>query len=261
MPVAISNGWEDDRGPAEWTTAERDQFLTLFRKRLAMPERVRFLTDDPAKILATRPDAPPAGDRLPEAAEAGVNWALAANGSQASASSQQTGPAQNWPAAGVIDGVRDDLGWGAGHGWASAFGQPLPQWIEVRFPSPRTIEQFCIVTFQTQLGTENAAKWGVKDYVIEVWDGEGAAVEGGCRREPRAHHEEPRPQARCTSAHGTVSRRDPQSWHPPMASRVSCRSKHGARRSSEPAGTGMRTYTCTHGLVDPACATVYATLL
>jgi hypothetical protein len=76
----------------------------------------------------------------------------------------------NWPAAGVLDGVRDVLGWGAGHGWASAFGQPLPQWIEVRFPSPRTIEQFCIVTFQTQLGTEDAAKWGVKDYVIEVWD-------------------------------------------------------------------------------------------
>jgi hypothetical protein len=170
VPVAISNGWEDDRGPAEWTTAERDQFLALFRKRLAMPERVRFLTDDPATILATRPDAPPAGDRLPQAAEAGVNWALAARGSQASASSQQTGPAQNWPAAGVIDGVRDDLGWGAGHGWASEFRQPLPQWLEVRFPAPRTIEQFCIVTFQTSLGAENAAKWGVKDYVIEVWD-------------------------------------------------------------------------------------------
>ena len=173
VPVAISNGWEDDRGPAEWTAAERDQFLTLFRKRLAMTDRVRFLTDDPARILATRPDAPAAGDRLPEASEAGVNWALAASGSQASASSQQTGPAQNWPAAGVIDGVRDDLGWGAGHGWASEFGQPLPQWLEVRFPTPRIIEQFCIVTFQTQLGTENAAKWGVMDYVIEVWDGEG----------------------------------------------------------------------------------------
>ncbi len=178
VPVAISNGWEDDRGPAEWTTAERDQFLTLFRKRLAMPERVRFLTDDPAKILATRPDAPPAGDRLPEAPEAGVNWALAVHGSQVSASSQQTGPAQNWPATGVIDGVRDDLGWGAGHGWASQSGQPLPQWIEVRFPAPRTIERFCIVTFQTQLGTEDAAKWGVKDYIIEVWDDEGEQWNG-----------------------------------------------------------------------------------
>jgi hypothetical protein len=44
-PVAISNGWVDDRGPSEWTPAEREKILALFRRRLAQKERVRFLND------------------------------------------------------------------------------------------------------------------------------------------------------------------------------------------------------------------------
>lgn len=46
-PVAISNGWEDDRGPAEWKPEERDRILDLFRRRLTRKDRVRLLLEEP----------------------------------------------------------------------------------------------------------------------------------------------------------------------------------------------------------------------
>ncbi len=48
VPVAISNGWEDDRGPSEWTPQDREKILALFRQRLARKDRVRYLAVDPA---------------------------------------------------------------------------------------------------------------------------------------------------------------------------------------------------------------------
>ena len=51
IPVAITNGWGDDRGPSEWTAEQRERFLRLFRWRLRHAP-VRFLTADPQ-------DAPP----------------------------------------------------------------------------------------------------------------------------------------------------------------------------------------------------------
>jgi hypothetical protein len=167
-PVAISNGWEDDRGPSEWTAEERDRLLGLFRKRMAMSDRVRFLRDDPAKLLATAPGVLPQGDTLPEPDSDGVNWALAKNGGRASASSEHASAAGKWSASGVIDGIRDDTEWSVGHGWASQ--SAVPQWIQIDLAKPRDIATFAVVTYQAKAGTETAAKWGVKDYTIEVWD-------------------------------------------------------------------------------------------
>jgi hypothetical protein len=59
-PVAISNGWEEDRGPHEWTPAERDAYLDLFRHRAAKgPAHVRFLTEDPRQFVKERKSADP----------------------------------------------------------------------------------------------------------------------------------------------------------------------------------------------------------
>lgn len=167
VPVAISNGWGDDRGASEWTPAQRDAFLELFRARLQGTRRVRYLTEDP-QALITRGLWPPApGDPLPASAPGSVNWALASQGSRATASSEDR-PA--YPAAGVIDGVRDDAGWGSGHGWASAAGQPLPQWLEVDFGQPRTVSQLIVIAYQRENSTETATKWGIRDYELQVWD-------------------------------------------------------------------------------------------
>jgi hypothetical protein len=70
----------------------------------------------------------------------------------------------------MIDGRRDDTGWGAGHGWASRSGEPLPQWLEVDFGQERAVHRFVVITYQKDSSAETAGKWGVQDYTIEVWD-------------------------------------------------------------------------------------------
>ncbi len=174
-PVAISNGWGDDCGPSEWTPRERDAFLRLFHERLRMKKPVRFLTEDPAKLVALAPDHPVQGDVIPQPAPGEVNWALASNGSRATASSEEAhglgsaSPAA-WRPSGAIDGRRDDAGWGAGHGWTSKAGEPLPQWLEVDFGQERTINRFVVITYQKEKSALTAGKWGVQDYTIEAWN-------------------------------------------------------------------------------------------
>ena len=116
---------------------------------------MRFLTEDPAKLVSLSPDCPVPGDAIPEPAPGEVNWALAANGSRATASSQEAhglgseGHAA-WPASGAIDGRRDDAGWGAGHGWVSKAGEPLSQWLEVDFGQERAVQRFVVITYQKE---------------------------------------------------------------------------------------------------------------
>jgi hypothetical protein len=174
VPVAISNGWGDDRGPAEWQPAERDRILALFAERCAQGDRVRYLTTDPGELIAERLCEAAPGDPLPDPDPALTNWALAAHGGKASASSEM---AAQWPAAGVIDGVRDDTLWGAGHGWASAPGAALPQWLEVAFPQPRSLSRLVVITYQREGTPETATKWGIRDYELQVWNASRAAWE------------------------------------------------------------------------------------
>jgi hypothetical protein len=174
VPVAVSNGWGDDRGPSELRPWERDGVLQLFRKRLSMKGPVRYLTEDPAKVLATQPDLPAAGEPLPAPAPETVNWALGKQGSKATASSEDDSGGGKWPAAGAIDGVRDDTGWGGGHGWVSKSGEPLPQWLRVDFGRPRTVNQFVVITYQHEKSAETAGKLGIINYRIEVWDAQSA---------------------------------------------------------------------------------------
>ncbi len=135
-----------------------------------MKKPVRLLSDDPDKLVSRAPDHPAQGDPIPEPAPDEVNWALAANGSHASASSQEVSVNAIWPASGVIDGRRDDAGWGTGHGWASKGGEPLPQWLEVDFGQERAVHRFVVITYQKDNSAETAGKWGVQSYTIEAWD-------------------------------------------------------------------------------------------
>jgi hypothetical protein len=170
VPVAISNGWGDDCGPSEWSPRQRDAFLRLFRERVRLKQPVRFLSDDPSKLTSHAPDHPVQGDAIPKPEPGEVNWALAANGSRATASSQDSSGGAARPASGVIDGRRDDAGWGAGHGWASKGGEPLPQWLEVDFRQERPVQRFVVINYQKDNSPETAGKWGVRNYTIEVWD-------------------------------------------------------------------------------------------
>jgi hypothetical protein len=170
VPVAISNGWGDDCGPSEWSPHQREAFLGLFRERLRAKAPLRFLSDDPDKLASRSPEHAALSDTIPEPAPGEVNWALATNGSHATASSQDASGNAVWPASSVIDGHHDDTGWSAGHGWASGSSQPLPQWLEVDLGQERAVNRFVVITYQKDNSAETAGKWGVQDYTIEVWD-------------------------------------------------------------------------------------------
>jgi hypothetical protein len=163
VPVAISNGWGDDIGPSKWKPNDVRRILALFRRRLARTDRVRYLTEEPATMGVLRSDPIPA----PVAGE--VNWALAARGAKAAASSVYTAGG-TWQPSGLIDGRRDTQGWGAGHGWASGASESLPQWVEIDFPAPRDVSRFVIVTYHGDTPGDSAAVWGVTDYEIQSWD-------------------------------------------------------------------------------------------
>jgi len=170
-PVSISNGWGDDNGPSEWTPNLQDVVVDLFHRRLANSP-VRYLTCDPAELLAKSPEAPLPSDPIPVPATGESNWALAAAGAKARASSEYSrgcGP------AGLIDGVRDNSNWQHGHGWASQQDQPLPQWVEIAFPQTRAISRFVVVTYGAKDDSSSVATWGVKNYDIEIWDADAKA--------------------------------------------------------------------------------------
>ncbi len=170
VPVAISHGWGDDRGVADWKSQERDKILGLFRARLAMKERVRYLTKDPVELLAKGPDTLQPSDPVPNPAPGEKNWALASGGAKVSASSQYECQDFDFGPAGVIDGVRDDSLWGKNGGWASKQNEPLPQWIEIEFPEPHPVSRFVVITYQSETTAEKADKWGVRDYDIQMWN-------------------------------------------------------------------------------------------
>ncbi len=170
VPVSISHGWGDDRGVADWKPQEKDRILNLFRARLAMKERVRYLTKDPAELLAKGPEALQPSDAIPDPAPDEQNWALASAGARVSASSQYEYQDYDFGPAGVIEGLRDDSKWGHVGGWASKQNEALPQWVEIEFPEPRAVARFVVITYQSETTAEKADKWGLRDYDIQVWN-------------------------------------------------------------------------------------------
>jgi hypothetical protein len=165
-PVAISNGYGDDEGPAEWSPKYREAVLKLFSERAAK-KPVRFLTIDPKILLATSPEAPPPSDAIPAAAAGEENWALAANGAKAAASSE-LGP--DYAPKGLIDGIRDDTNWFHGHGWASQPAKSQPEWVEIAFPQPRSVSRFVVINYSDKRDPGSVNTWGIVNYDIEIWD-------------------------------------------------------------------------------------------
>jgi hypothetical protein len=163
-PVSISNGFGDDQGPSEWNPKLRNAVLDIFQQRLTKTP-VRFLTEDPAILLATSPESPPPSDAIPTPAAGEENWALASNGAKAAASSALD--VTKCSPMGLIDGIRDDTNWTNGHGWAS---QPnLPQWVEIDFSQPRSVSRFVVINYAEMSDPASVNTWGVLNYDIEVW--------------------------------------------------------------------------------------------
>src|SRR4051812_46005345 len=71
-------------------------------------------------------------------AQTGTNIALSSSGGVAIASSTVN---PNFPASAVNNGDRKGLNWGAGGGWNDATANTYPDWIEIDFSSPQSINE------------------------------------------------------------------------------------------------------------------------
>ena len=148
--------------------------MELLRKRLTKTP-VRFLNEEPARLLASAVDPSVLSDPIPVPAAGEKNWALAINGAKATASSQYDRGGANCGPSGLIDGVRNSANWMKGHGWASQPGQPLPQWVQIAFPQARSISRFVVITYTAGDDPSSLNTWGVKNYNIEIWDSESSS--------------------------------------------------------------------------------------
>src|SRR5258708_24280905 len=100
-----------------------------------------------------------------------TNFALAAHGGMATASSSFPGYAPS----GAIDADRKGLNFGKDGYWSSK-DATLPQWLEVDFKGKRTITEIDLFTIQDDYAspaepnpTMEFTKYGLTDFDVEVW--------------------------------------------------------------------------------------------
>lgn len=112
-----------------------------------------------------------------------VNMALATNGGVASASSV-LGP--NYPASAVINGDRRGLNWGAGGGWNDGTQNAGPDWIEVAFNGPKSIDEINVFSMQDSYTAPaeptpgmTFTLWGLRGFEVQYWTGTAWAVVPG----------------------------------------------------------------------------------
>ena len=113
-----------------------------------------------------------------------MNVALAINGGTATAS---TTFSAGFPAGSVINGDRKGLSWGSGGGWQDGTDGAWPDWLEVQFSGPRTIEEIDVFTVQDSYTAPSEptigmtfTKYGLQDFDVEYWTGNAwEAVAGG----------------------------------------------------------------------------------
>ena len=120
-------------------------------------------------------------------AAGGSNVALASAGAVASASSTY---GAGFPVAAINNNQRTGIGWGNGGGWNDATGGTFPDWVQVNFSGPATIDRVVVYTLQDNYGnpvepsdTLTFAAYGVRDFYVQGlsgsnWIALGAPVAG-----------------------------------------------------------------------------------
>ena len=103
------------------------------------------------------------------------NMALASNGGSATASSILN---NNYPASGAINGDRLGLNWGAGGGWNDGTPNAGPDWLEVTFNGPKTIDEIDVFSMQDNYQTPveptptmTFGLWGIRAFEVQYWTG------------------------------------------------------------------------------------------
>src|SRR5688572_17387538 len=89
-------------------------------------------------VLVASPNRLPFSAVAGASSAGGVNVAAAANGATVRASSVYNA---SWPAAALINGDRLGASYGAGGTWSDGTGGAFPDWAEVTFAGPKTIDE------------------------------------------------------------------------------------------------------------------------
>src|SRR6185436_2447472 len=113
-----------------------------------------------------------------------INVAAAINGSIASASSTINGL---YAPSGANNGDRKGVNWGNGGGWNDATQGTQPDWLQIDFAGPQTIDEIDIFTVQDDYANpvEPAlglpfTLYGITAFQVQYWDGlSWAIVPGG----------------------------------------------------------------------------------
>ncbi len=113
-----------------------------------------------------------------------MNVALASNGGIASASSVLSG---QYPASAAINGDRRGQNWGNGGGWNDGTPNAGPDWLEVAFNGPKTIDEINVFSMQDNYTAPvdptpslTFTLWGLRGFIAEYWTGTAwQAVPGG----------------------------------------------------------------------------------
>jgi hypothetical protein len=116
-----------------------------------------------------------------------TNVALTTQGATATASSS-FGP--GYAPAGAINGDRRGAPWGNGGGWNDATAGVFPDWIEVAFSGPKTIDEVAVFSVQDNYSspveptaTMTFTQYGLPDFTVQYWNGTAwQAVPGGVVR-------------------------------------------------------------------------------
>ena len=117
-----------------------------------------------------------------------VNFALAANGGVASASSSFYSAPWLFTPAGANNGVRSGAGWGQGEGWNDdPPGNTFPDWLQVDFNGSKTIDEVDVFTGQDNWSSPSEptegmtfSAYGLTGFEAQYWNGSSwITVPGG----------------------------------------------------------------------------------
>ncbi len=104
-----------------------------------------------------------------------VNVAAAANGGTASASSSYSA---GYGPAGAINGDRKGVAWSNGGGWNDATAGTYPDWLQVDFAGPQTIDEIDVFTVQDNYANPvdpglgmPFTLYGITAFQVQYWDG------------------------------------------------------------------------------------------
>jgi subtilisin family serine protease len=133
----------------------------------------RAISDSPFSIFWSSPSLSLAPSPAPQTVR--TNVALATNGGVATASSSLT---TGYAPDGAINGDRKGLNWANGGGWTDGTVNTFPDWIQVEFGGPKSIDEIDVFgvqdNYSSPLEPTQSMAWtlyGLPDFQVQYWNG------------------------------------------------------------------------------------------